>query len=373
MANLEMRTIRKLYPNGFTAVQGFDLAVNHGEFIVLVGPSGCGKTTTLRMIAGLEEISEGELLIGGVLANEVQPKDRDIAMVFQNYALYPHLTVYDNLAFSLKLKKVNRDVIDSKIHEVASLLGIESLLGNKPRMLSGGEMQRVAIGRAMMREPKVFLMDEPLSNLDAKLRAQMRREIIKLRAIIDTTFIYVTHDQVEAMTLADRIVVMKDGFIQQVGTPSEVFYHPRNLFVAGFIGTPQMNFFTAAVDKTDQATRLCLLGGAIDLPAGMLSAVGGGEAAPAEVTLGIRPEHISVRTGDADTTGAFAFRVEISEMMGSEAHLHLRSGDGSSCIACVPVEENGAARFVPGSSVYLSFKPEHIHLFDVACGENLCR
>ena len=234
---------------GVVAVQEFNLDIKDKEFIVLVGPSGCGKSTTLRMVAGLEEITEGELYIDGKLMNDVAPKDRDIAMVFQNYALYPHMTVYDNMAFSLKLKKVPKAEIDRKVKEAAEILDITQYLNRKPKALSGGQRQRVAIGRAIVRSPKVFLMDEPLSNLDAKLRNQMRAEIIKLREKIDTTFIYVTHDQVEAMTLGDRIVIMRDGFIQQIGTPQEVFNHPANLFVAGFIGTPQMNLFDATLSK----------------------------------------------------------------------------------------------------------------------------
>ena len=245
MASISCRHIYKIYPGNVTAVKDFNLEIADKEFIVFVGPSGCDKSTTLRMIAGLEEISKGEMYIGDRLINDVPPKDRDIAMVFQNYALYPHMTVYENMAFSLKLKKVPKDEIDKKVRQAAEILDITQYLDRKPKALSGGQRQRVAIGRAIVRDPAVFLMDEPLSNLDAKLRNQMRAEIIKLRQRINTTFIYVTHDQTEAMTLGDRIVIMKDGFIQQIGTPQEVFDHPANLFVAGFIGTPQMNFFDA--------------------------------------------------------------------------------------------------------------------------------
>ena len=251
---------------GVVAVQEFNLDIADKEFIVLVGPSGCGKSTTLRMIAGLEEITEGELYIDGKLVNDVAPKDRDIAMVFQNYALYPHMTVYDNMAFSLKLKKVPKAEIDRKVKEAAEILDITQYLDRKPKALSGGQRQRVAIGRAIVRSPKVFLMDEPLSNLDAKLRNQMRAEIIKLREKIDTTFVYVTHDQVEAMTLGDRIVIMRDGFIQQIGTPQEVFNHPANLFVAGFIGTPQMNLFDAALSKKGDKYVATILGRDFELP-----------------------------------------------------------------------------------------------------------
>lgn len=245
MADLSFRNIKKVYDGNVVAVHDFNLNIKDKEFVVFVGPSGCGKSTTLRMVAGLESITDGELYIGDTLVNNVAPKDRDIAMVFQNYALYPHMTVYNNMAFSIKLRKVPREEIDKRVREAAEILGITEFLQRKPKALSGGQRQRVAIGRAIVRDPKVFLLDEPLSNLDAKLRAQTRTEISKLHQRLGTTFIYVTHDQVEAMTLGDRIVIMKDGFIQQVGTPIEVFHFPRNIFVAGFIGTPQMNFFDA--------------------------------------------------------------------------------------------------------------------------------
>ena len=251
MATVTLKNVKKIYDNKVTAVHDFNLEIADKEFIVLVGPSGCGKSTTLRMVAGLEDISEGDLFIGGKRMNDVEPKDRDIAMVFQSYALYPHMTVYENMAFALKLRKMPKDEIDQKVREAAEILDITQYLDRKPKALSGGQRQRVAIGRAIVRDPQVFLMDEPLSNLDAKLRNQMRAEIIKLRQRIDTTFIYVTHDQTEAMTLGDRIVIMKDGFIQQIGTPQEVFDHPANLFVAGFIGSPQMNFFDARLNKRD--------------------------------------------------------------------------------------------------------------------------
>ena len=251
MATVSLKGIKKIYDNKVTAVHDFNLEIADKEFIVLVGPSGCGKSTTLRMVAGLEDISEGDLLIDGKRMNDVEPKDRDIAMVFQNYALYPHMTVAENMAFALKLRKVPKEEIDKKVREAAEILDITQYLDRKPKALSGGQRQRVAIGRAIVRSPRVFLMDEPLSNLDAKLRNQMRAEIIKLRQRIDTTFIYVTHDQTEAMTLGDRIVIMKDGFIQQIGTPQEVFDHPANVFVAGFIGMPQMNFFEGQLVAED--------------------------------------------------------------------------------------------------------------------------
>ena len=267
MASISCQHIYKIYP-GATApsVTDFNLEIQDKEFIIFVGPSGCGKSTTLRMIAGLEEISKGEMYIGGRLINDVPPKDRDIAMVFQSYALYPHMTVYKNIAFGLELRKTPKDEIDKRVHEAAKILEIEHLLDRKPKALSGGQRQRVAIGRAIVRNPKVFLMDEPLSNLDAKLRNQMRAEIIKLREKIDTTFVYVTHDQVEAMTLGDRIVIMRDGFIQQIGTPQEVFNHPANLFVAGFIGTPQMNLFDATLSKKGEKYVATILGHDFELP-----------------------------------------------------------------------------------------------------------
>ena len=252
MGKVILKNVKKIYDKNVVAVHDFNLEIEDNEFIVLVGPSGCGKSTTLRMIAGLEEISDGEVYIGDKLVNDMPPKNRDIAMVFQNYALYPHMTVYENMAFSLKLKKVKKPEIDAKVKEAARILGITDYLQRKPKALSGGQKQRVAIGRAIVRNPQVFLMDEPLSNLDAKLRNEMRAEIIKLRKRIQTTFIYVTHDQTEAMTLGDRIVIMKDGYVQQIGTPYEVFNHPKNLFVAGFIGSPQMNFFDGELHKEDK-------------------------------------------------------------------------------------------------------------------------
>ena len=296
---------------GVVAVQEFNLDIADKEFIVLVGPSGCGKSTTLRMIAGLEEITEGELYIDGKLVNDVAPKDRDIAMVFQNYALYPHMTVYDNMAFSLKLKKVPKAEIDRKVKEAAEILDITQYLDRKPKALSGGQRQRVAIGRAIVRSPKVFLMDEPLSNLDAKLRNQMRAEIIKLREKIDTTFVYVTHDQVEAMTLGDRIVIMRDGFIQQIGTPQEVFNHPANLFVAGFIGTPQMNLFDAALSKKGDKYVATILGRDFELPEAKQTVLKAMDKVPSEVIVGVRPVHVHLADDGIDAT------VDVSELMGS--------------------------------------------------------
>ena len=292
MAYLSLRQINKIYPNGFHAVHDFNLDIERGEFIVFVGPSGCGKSTTLRMIAGLENISKGDFLIDGVRANEVGPREREVAMVFQSYALYPHMSVYDNLAFGLTLQGVDDDVIEEKVTNIARILGLTDYLDRKPRALSGGQRQRVAIGRAIVRDPQVMLMDEPLSNLDAKLRNQMRAEIIKLRQKINTTFIYVTHDQTEAMTLGDRIVIMSDGFIQQVGTPQEVFNHPYNLFVAGFIGSPQMNFFDAKLLKKEGVYSVVLDGHEVVLSEEKQKALSENDVQEQEITLGVRPEHI---------------------------------------------------------------------------------
>ena len=324
MATLSLRNVKKIYDNKVTAVHDFNLEIADKEFIVLVGPSGCGKSTTLRMVAGLEDISEGDLIIGGKRMNDVEPKDRDIAMVFQSYALYPHMTVYENMAFALKLRKMPKEEIDRRVREAAAILDITQYLERKPRALSGGQRQRVAIGRAIVREPQVFLMDEPLSNLDAKLRNQMRAEIIKLRQRINTTFIYVTHDQTEAMTLGDRIVIMKDGFIQQVGTPQEVFEHPVNVFVAGFIGTPQMNFFGAQLLKDGEDYYVTCAGAKVALPPAIQEKLRAKEVPAQDIILGIRPEHINfVRDQSFDTMSG---KVDVSEMMGSELHLHVAVG-----------------------------------------------
>ena len=320
----EKKVNLQITDKGVVAVQEFNLDIADKEFIVLVGPSGCGKSTTLRMVAGLEEISEGELYIDGKLMNDVAPKDRDIAMVFQNYALYPHMTVYDNMAFSLKLKKTPKAEIDRKVREAAEILDITQYLNRKPKALSGGQRQRVAIGRAIVRNPKVFLMDEPLSNLDAKLRNQMRAEIIKLREKIDTTFIYVTHDQVEAMTLGDRIVIMRDGFIQQIGTPQEVFNHPANLFVAGFIGTPQMNFFDATLAKKGDKYVATVQGKDFELPADKQEALKKMDKIPTDIIAGVRPVHVHLSDDGIDAT------VDVSELMGSELHLHVNSNGSCS-------------------------------------------
>ena len=370
MANLQLVHMKKTYDNGFTAVHDFSLDIADKEFIVLVGPSGCGKSTALRMIAGLEDISEGEINIDGRLVNDVHPKDRDIAMVFQNYALYPHLTVYENMAFALTLKKTDRKVIDEKVRKAADMLGITDMLERKPKRLSGGQRQRVAIGRAIVREPKVFLMDEPLSNLDAKMRNQMRAEIIQLREQIDTTFIYVTHDQVEAMTLGDRIVVMSAGHIQQIGSPQEVFRHPKNTFVAGFIGTPQMNFFPAKLKKGDEYS-VEIDGAIIGIPkriSSMLAEKGVGDR---DITLGIRPEHIMLTS--AEKYDAIKATVTVSEMMGSEIYLHVDTNLGSFIIniALIDLPEDRPNGFKNGEEIYFTFGGELAHLFDPESENNL--
>ena len=372
MAEITLNHVKKIYDKSVVAVQDFCMEIQDQEFIVLVGPSGCGKSTTLRMIAGLEEISEGEISIGGKVVNRVPPKDRDIAMVFQDYALYPHMTVYDNIAYGLKLRKFPRRVIDEKVREAAAILDITDLLNRKPKALSGGQRQRVAIGRAIVREPKVFLMDEPLSNLDAKLRNQMRAEIIKLRQRIDTTFIYVTHDQTEAMTLGDRIVIMKDGFIQQIGTPQQVFDTPSNLFVAGFIGTPQMNFFDARLQKSPNGDYYVTVDG-IDfgLSAEKQQLLRDKQAEPQDITLGVRPEHIMLCAEDAAESHIKA-TVDVSEMMGSSIHLHVNANgkDVVLVLATVDLPEQHRMGFRYGDPVNFAFGGNVMHLFD-AEGKNL--
>ena len=370
MATLKLKDVKKIYDGGVEAVHAFNLDVADKEFIVLVGPSGCGKSTTLRMIAGLEEISEGEFYIGDKLMNDVEPKDRDIAMVFQSYALYPHMTVYENMAFALKLRKLPKDEIDKRVREAAEILDITQYLDRKPKALSGGQRQRVAIGRAIVREPKVFLMDEPLSNLDAKLRNQMRAEIIKLRQRIDTTFIYVTHDQTEAMTLGDRIVIMRDGWIMQIGTPQELFDHPANMFVAGFIGMPQMNFFDGELLKDGDGYALEINGVRILLSDRIQKALAEKNAPAGKVVAGCRPEHITVRPADANTIKA---TVDVSEMMGSEIHLHL-SCNGKDIVVRVSTTDLDAAQrggFAYGTEVNLKFSEDLIHLFDPETQKNL--
>ena len=364
MSEVVMKGLKKIYDNNVTAVHDVNLHIQDKEFIVLVGPSGCGKSTTLRMVAGLEDISEGELYIDGKLVNDVAPKDRDIAMVFQSYALYPHMTVYENMAFALKLKKVPKDEIDKKVREAAEILDITQYLERKPKALSGGQRQRVAIGRAMVRDPKVFLMDEPLSNLDAKLRNQMRAEIIKLRHRINTTFMYVTHDQTEAMTLGDRIVIMKDGYVNQIGTPQEVFGKPVNLFVAGFIGMPVMNFFDDCKLLKEGGKYIAEIRGVkFELSEFQQKALAQNGQEPCDIVAGIRPQHINVGEGELSAV------IEVSEMLGSEYNLHARSGDDE-VVMVIPTV--GLAEDVSmGSKVHFNTKPELIQLFDKATGNNL--
>ena len=394
MASLTLKNIMKVYPfnaddvkkakkaekkgepvkktnlqvtdKGVIAVQQFNLDIADKEFIVLVGPSGCGKSTTLRMIAGLEEISEGELYIGDRLVNDVAPKDRDIAMVFQNYALYPHMTVRDNIAFALKLRHTPKEEIDRKVNEAAEILDITQYLDRKPKQLSGGQRQRVAIGRAIVREPQVLLMDEPLSNLDAKLRNQMRAEIIKLRQRINTTFIYVTHDQTEAMTLGDRIVIMKDGFIQQIGTPQEVFNHPYNLFVAEFIGSPKMNIFDAKLVKQNGKYAVELNGMTVVLSDDKQEALAKNNVAEQEVKLGVRPEHILLGSGIGGT-------VDVSELMGSSVHLHVNSMGRDVVMVVSTMNMTGAevSALNYGAAVNFSFPGHVCHVFHKETGINL--
>ena len=352
---------------GVIAVQEFNLEIADKEFIVLVGPSGCGKSTTLRMIAGLEEISEGELWIGDKLVNDVAPKDRDIAMVFQNYALYPHMTVYENMAFALKLRHTPKDELDRKVKEAAEILDITQYLGRKPKALSGGQRQRVAIGRAIVRDPKVMLMDEPLSNLDAKLRNQMRAEIIKLRERINTTFIYVTHDQTEAMTLGDRIVIMKDGFIQQIGTPQQVFNHPYNLFVAGFIGSPQMNFFNAKLVKKDGKYAVDMNGYVVELSEEKQARLVANNVEEQEITLGVRPEHMILVDSGIDT------KVDVNELMGSSVHLHVTLQGKDVIVIVSTMNMTGAEveALKAGNAITVGFAGNVCHVFSKETGVNL--
>ena len=350
---------------GVVAVQEFNLEIKDKEFVVLVGPSGCGKSTTLRMIAGLEEITEGELYIGDKLSNVIAPRDRNIAMVFQNYSLYPHMTVYENMAFSLRLAKLPKEEIDEKVREAARTLEITQILDRLPKALSGGQRQRVAIGRAIVRSPQVILMDEPLSNLDAKLRGQMRSEIIRLRQKINTTFVYVTHDQVEAMTLGDRIVVMKDGFIQQVGTPQEVFNHPYNIFVAGFIGTPQINFFhNIPLTKKDGDYYVTIQGRDIRLDERYQKGLKEKDQPETTVVVGVRPVHVEM--ADEGFTG----NIEVSEMMGSEVHLHINL-NGEDIVAVIPTANLDLEKVSLGKDFTFNFNPALIHVFDAATENNL--
>ena len=361
MASLSLKHITKVYPNGFEAVKDFNLEINDQEFIIFVGPSGCGKSTTLRMIAGLEDISGGELYIGDKLMNDVEPKDRDIAMVFQNYALYPHMTVYDNMAFGLKLRKVPKDQIDKMVKEAARILDLTSLLDRRPKALSGGQRQRVAMGRAIVRNPKVFLMDEPLSNLDAKLRVQMRIEIAKLHQRLGTTIIYVTHDQTEAMTLGDRIVVMKDGIVQQVDSPQNLYDKPCNLFVAGFMGSPQMNFLDATVVVDGDVANLEIAGHSIPLPPAKSKKLIEGGYDGKIVTFGIRPEDVYDSEMYIETSPASVFEsvVKVYELMGAEVFLYF---DLEEFPITARVDSRTNAR--PGDNIRFAIDIEKIHVFD---------
>ncbi len=353
---------------GVLAVEDFNLDIADGEFVVLVGPSGCGKSTTLRMIAGLEDITRGELTIDGKVMNDVAPKERDIAMVFQNYALYPHMTVRQNMEFPLKLRKMDKAEIDRRVEQAAQVLGITQYLDRKPKALSGGQRQRVAIGRAIVRDPKVLLMDEPLSNLDAKLRNQMRAEIIKLRQRIDATFVYVTHDQTEAMTLGDRIVIMKDGVVQQVGTPQEVFDSPANIFVAGFIGVPQMNFYEGNLMRDANGTYFVKVEEAIiELSADKQKRLADKGVAAGPVTVGVRPEHISL---EGDPAQMIHGTVDVSEMMGSSVHLHIKAC-GKDGVIIVPTMDMGNKSYSMNSEIAFTFGGDVAHVFDVETGKNL--
>ena len=402
MASVKLENVYKIYPNGAKAVKDFSLNIQNEEFVVFVGPSGCGKSTTLRMLAGLEEITSGTIEIDNTIVNDLQPKDRDIAMVFQNYALYPHLTVFENMAFSLRIKKqaVEKVVTDkdgntkldkdgnpiitvsyvkmpeeeiySKVTEAAEILGITDLLDRKPRALSGGQRQRVAIGRAIVRNAKVFLMDEPLSNLDAKLRNQMRAELILLHKKINTTFIYVTHDQTEAMTLGDRIVIMKDGFIKQVGTPVEVFDHPANLFVAEFIGAPKMNTFPAHLSRENGRYFVRAFDSKIEVDGAKAQELKDFNIEDRDIILGVRPEHIVIRDNASQDT--IECRVLVNEMMGSELHLHVITKDEKEIIVRVPTinlsrYQRESLRY--GSIINITFEGRVMHFFDKDSEENL--
>ena len=361
MASLSLKNVGKTYPNGFVAVKNFNLDIADKEFIILVGPSGCGKSTTLRMIAGLEEITSGELWIGNTMVNDVEPKDRDIAMVFQSYALYPHMSVYDNMAFGLKLRKTPKDKVDKLVHEAAKILDIEHLLDRKPKALSGGQRQRVAMGRAIVRNPKVFLMDEPLSNLDAKLRVQMRIEISKLHQRLESTIIYVTHDQTEALTLGTRIVVMKDGVMQQVATPIDLYTKPCNLFVAGFIGSPQMNFIDCKVVRDEEGIKLAFGSYAVKIPESKAEKLVEGGYIDKDVIMGIRPEDIKdeeifINAGSSNVLDA---TVRVYEMLGAEVFLYF-SVEGHDLT--VRVNPRTTAR--PGDTIKIALDTSKIHIFD---------
>ncbi|PLR81189.1 sugar ABC transporter ATP-binding protein [Bacillus canaveralius] len=357
MAELKLDHIYKVYDNKVTAVDDFNLHIKDKEFIVFVGPSGCGKSTTLRMIAGLEEISQGDFYIDGKRVNDVAPKDRDIAMVFQNYALYPHMTVYDNMAFGLKLRKFAKDEIDRRVKDAAKILGLEPYLDRKPKALSGGQRQRVALGRAIVRDAKVFLMDEPLSNLDAKLRVQMRAEIAKLHQRLQTTTIYVTHDQTEAMTMATRLVVMKDGIIQQVGAPKEVYEKPENVFVGGFIGSPAMNFFNGMLEEG----KFVIGNVAVAVPEGKMKVLRDQGYVGKELILGVRPEDIHDEPVfiDASAGSKISAVIDVAELTGAETMLY-SSVDAQEFVARV----DSRTDIIPGQTLELAFDMNKVHFFD---------
>lgn len=361
MASLSLKGIYKRYAGGVEAVKDFNIDIADKEFIILLGPSGCGKSTTLRMIAGLEEISEGELYIGDRLMNEVAPKDRDIAMVFQNYALYPHMSVFENMAFGLKLRKTPKEEIKRRVQEAAEILDIDHLLDRKPKALSGGQRQRVALGRAIVREPQVFLMDEPLSNLDAKLRAQMRTEINKLHKKLQTTFVYVTHDQIEAMTMGTRIVCMKDGIIQQIASPQELYENPVNMFVAGFIGSPQMNFVNAVIEKKENGLYINFGKSSVKIPEGKAKKLAGMDYVGKEVIFGIRPEdvHDEQMYVTTLTDSVVDAEVDVTEAMGAETYLYLTI-EGNNFVARVNPRTNAQ----PKDNIKIAFDMEKMHLFD---------
>ena len=364
MAKVVLQNVYKIYPGDVTAVHDASLEINDQEFVVLVGPSGCGKSTTLRMVAGLEDISKGTISIDGKVVNDVPPKDRDIAMVFQNYALYPHMSVYDNMAFGLKLRKYPKEEIHRRVMEAAEILGITQYLDRKPKALSGGQRQRVAVGRAIVRKPKAFLFDEPLSNLDAKMRVQMRAEISKLHKSLKSTMIYVTHDQIEAMTMGDRIVVMKDGWIQQVASPLDIYNHPANQFVAGFIGSPPMNFFNGTLKAGNgKAVRFDEGTFSFDVPAAMAGALAAHNGKP--VVMGIRPENMDEASGQ-ENTPVIEAKVEVIEMMGSEVYLYANTGKSTFTARVAPTCQRKI-----GDTVRIALDPSKLHFFDSESGVTL--
>ena len=363
MASISLKNIKKTYEDGVTVIEDLNLEIEDKEFVILVGPSGCGKSTTLRMIAGLEEITDGEMYIGDKLVNDVSPKNRDIAMVFQSYALYPHMNVYKNMAFGLKNRKVPKNIIDKKVHEAARVLDIEQYLNRKPRALSGGQRQRVALGRAMVREPAVFLLDEPLSNLDAKLRTEMRSRITMLHKELQTTFVYVTHDQTEAMTMGDRIVVMKDGKIMQHDTPQMLYNHPQNMFVAGFIGSPQMNFIDCKITRKSDGYYAQFDKYNIKLPDRMNESLS--IYAEKEVVLGIRPENISI--DNHSQNNSFEMYIDIAEMTGADYYLYGRLG-GKKIIANIPSNMQVKSDII----CKMFINSDHLHFFDKVSEKLIC-